>query len=315
MLDPSDEKAMPRGRLSRGERVGLALLGLFSIAVGLIALGKAFATTLHFFGEQATSREEAVAGQALRTALWAMATPLCAWIVLRRRSRAWLGAAVWLGLLAWCASSPWPPSPTNGFDVDHPIWLSSFLPLWSLVGAGFAVAMYAALKSNRRSAVVVTINLSVTAVALLATSHVNLVRHADAERSVPLAEGAAELRALRADRLWASLPRGVARSSREASAARAVWGDRFPTWKSVRLGTAEDRELFRNAVVVAEETEWRLIATSCFESSWEANFVKSLPVGNATLRINVASYTQGVNVFAEIADTRPTPRPGKCWEP
>ena len=312
--EPPASDSGPGGtpRLSGGQRFLLAQLVLLSMAVAVAALRKAFVSTLALFGDQPTVREEAIAGQALRIALWAIATPMCAWIVLRRGRQALLAAAAWLGLLAWASWWWWPTPPTDGFDTGRPLWLSSFLLVWSLVAAGLGIGLYAALRTRRLPLTVVAFGVVAATIALGAASHVNLLRHANDERPVSLPEGAAELDALAADPLWAALP-GVRRESNEHAAARSLWGERLTTWKRLQLGKAVDRDLFRDAVAVAESAGWRLVTTSCFEGSWDAHLVKSFTVGQGKLRIAVASYLDGVSVFAEITDTRPGGTPGKCW--
>lgn len=289
------------------------LLALLALAVTLVALGKAFESSLTLFGDRVTARETAIAGQALRVALWAIATPLCAVAVLRRSRAAWLGAAVWLGLLALSAWWRWPPAPTSELDADNPLWHSSFLILWALVVAGLVAGLYAGLRSRRRSVVAISIGLAAATVALGGASHVNLTRHANEERPVPLAEGRAELAALTSDPFWAALPKVAPSYEREQGAARAVWGDRLTTHRFVRLGTVEDRRLFRDVVAAAESTGWTLDKTHCIGTAWDATFVKSLPVGSATLWINVASYTDGVDVSARVEDSRVSGNRVKCW--
>jgi hypothetical protein len=316
----STEPQLPDGddrpRLSGRERLSLAALTLLSVAAVLISLGTAFATTITLFGEQATARQTAIAGHALRAALWALVTPFVGWRVLRRGSRSWIGVAIWLGLLGWCSWWWWPTPPTGVFDNNSPVWHSAAgAVLWTLVAAGLAGGLYAALRSNRSFITKAAAGVAILTVALGAVSYLHLNRRAAAERPVPLAQGVVELAALRADPLWAALPHPAQTTARgEHEASRTLWGERTTTSMWRYLGDRYDPVLFRETVAVAEANGWRLVGTMCGQYSWEANFDKSLDVGAARLRISIASYTKAVGVFAQISETTVAGGPGKCWE-
>jgi len=78
MAATTSDPITERRRMTRRERLGFVLVIVVSLIVALAGLGKAFAATLSFFGEQPTARDNAIASQSLRIALWAIATPVCA---------------------------------------------------------------------------------------------------------------------------------------------------------------------------------------------------------------------------------------------
>src|SRR4051794_1916566 len=113
-----------RRRLTTRDRWRLTALTALSIVVVFAGLATAVFTTLHFFGEQPTAREQSISDQAVLVAVWAAATPLLVWWFLRR-SRAWPVAAIlWLALLRATRPWFWPTRPLSVFDMAAPIWWS-----------------------------------------------------------------------------------------------------------------------------------------------------------------------------------------------
>jgi hypothetical protein len=158
----------------------LVVLSVLAVAAAGAAFFSAFGATLTFFGEQPSARESAIAGQAARTLLWAVATPFCGRAVLRRGREAVLGAVIWLGLFVACTPWWWPGPPGDDLDVVQPLWHSSLMA-WSLVAAGLAVGLFAAWRDLRPRVRAVAVAVAVGVVVLSAASYINLEHHADAE--------------------------------------------------------------------------------------------------------------------------------------
>ena len=302
-----------RRRLSRGERFVLVFITLFAIGVGLLGLLHALAESITLFGEQATPRAHALAGQSLRIALWALLTPFCVWGLLRGGRRAVAAAFVWLGLLVATTPWAWPPRPITVLDTDKPLWLSASVLLWILAAAVVGTGIYSARRLGRASLMAIAIVVTLGVAGLGAASGARLTRRSNDERPKILPEGRTELAALRRDPLWSSFPPGIRRVDHEFSASRAPSGERLPTNKSVDLGVRPDYELFKRVVAFAEAAGWTFVRSNCYPHEWDATLDKATEVGNADLRISVASYLHGVSVVATIGPTIPFGKPAECW--
>jgi hypothetical protein len=278
------------------------------------ALRSALSASWELFGEQTTSRDRTIAGQALRTALWALVTPFCALAILRRSRGARASAFIWFALLAGCTWWLWPARPTGPFDIEEPLWHSTDATyLWLLVAAGLAVGLYAGWRSRHLFAKIAAAILIIATVGLGAWSNTRMVEQARGERPTRLAEGVTELAVLQSDPLWRALPTKAGTTDTSRPASLAPWGERLSTWKQRRIGTREDHTLFRDSVAIAENNGWRLVTTSCIKDYWTAELEKSLSIGPAHLRISVASWTFGVSVFAEVSHAPGAGQLGKCW--
>jgi hypothetical protein len=309
------EKMHPR-RLSRRERAGLAALAALTVPAVLGALKAAFFAALTFEGEP-SSRDSSIANHALRAVLWAIVTPFAAWLLLRHARLAWFGVVAWFGLLIWSAWWWWPTPPTDIFDTEVPVWHSSTgIILWLLAAAGLTIGVYVSLQSRQMRLTRMAIGLVIATVSLGVWSAVRLDQHARAEVPAPLSQGTVELTTLRADPFWAALPRSPRTTAHgENPATLTVSGERTPTVVWRYLGDRYDAGLFLTLVAAAESNGWQLRGTSCYEhDSWDAVFSKSFTVGNARMRIAVATYLRGVGVDAEIAAIGYPGKPGKCWE-
>lgn len=301
-------------RLSRGERIALAGLCVLALATMAVAMLKGLAGSF-----EPSVRDTGVANQSGWIFFLALTTPFSAWAVLRGGRKRWVGIVAWSGLLISCSWWWWPGPPEDVFDREQPLWYGSQARIpWLLVAAGLAIGLYAALKSRQRFAVIGAALFTVIAVAGAAASYVNLAKHADAERSVPLPGGARELTALKADPLWTSLPDAEVIGSREGGVSRAAWGERIPTYVGRTLDTAQDNDLFVDIVAVAESNGWKLISSMCLENDyWWATLRKTLSVGPAHLDIRTSLWEE-VIVDGNVSKPPPLPPlPGtslRCWE-
>ena len=170
-------------RLTTRDRWILAGLTVLAVAAALSAAWYGFWAGATFFGEQPTARENAVAGQAGRTVLWAVATPGCYWAVLRGGRDALAGAAVWLVLvvaLTWWVPLPAPADTWDG--VWEPLWSSSFgvLP-WCLAGAGLAVGLVGAFRDGRTAVRAGAVAVAVAVATMGVASYAHLQREARAQ--------------------------------------------------------------------------------------------------------------------------------------
>jgi hypothetical protein len=142
----------PAPRLSRRERQVLVAVVALALAATAIAWVLSTVATTSFFGGGPSPREEAVAAHDVRAAVWALATPLCAWIVLRRDRWAFAGAATWIVLLAVAAPWWWPDAPQHAVDTERPVWQhGTGFVLWALVAAFAAVAVWCAWRQGSRA--------------------------------------------------------------------------------------------------------------------------------------------------------------------
>lgn len=306
-------------RLTRRDRWALAALTLLSVASILVAAGTAAMTTLTFFGDVPTGRQEAIADHAGRAVLWSLVTPLCGWVLLRRSRRAWFLVGGWLGLLAWCSWWWWPTPPTGWGDTDQPLWHTKpGVVGWLLAAAGLVLGLRLAWRTPDCRARLVAMVVAVAVVAGAAWSYQRLDQHADAERPVPLPEGRAELATVRADPIWGALPAVGDTAVGQYSAERTAWGERTSTGMWRRLVTPDDRDVFRRSVAAAEASGWRLLETSCYEGIWKARFLKALQIGPARLLVELTTPTHvyiGVSVDQALPAQAREGRQGRCWEP
>jgi hypothetical protein len=315
-LNPLDtgraRSAETEPRLPRRDRFILAGVTLLALVAAAFAFLAVVSATLTFFGEQPTPREQAVGAQSSWVLLWALATPFCCWSLLRRGRKAVVGITLWLILLVLCRVWWWPSPPGDDFEKQiQPIW-RGLIP-WALVAACLVVGLTAAW---RTLALKVRATAAASVIAILALSGVaygHLQQRARDEEPTPLAEGRRELAVLRQDPIWDALPASSTTRIREHPAELSDWGEKFTTWRSVTLGTSLDMALFQRAVVSAESSGWILHGSFCGDGSADGTFTKTLPAGPAYIRISVASYSQGVNVFAELAPAPGPPHPRRCW--
>ncbi len=305
-------------RLSSRDRWIVAGITLLALAAAASASISALAATVKFFGEQPSARESAVGNQSGWVLLWSLATPFCCWAVLRGGRRAATGVLVWIVLLALCRMWWWPSAPTNDFEKQvQPLWQNQFgvFP-WLLLGSSLAVGVTAARRNPLPAVRLRATGLAIGIVAIAAVSYVNVLRHAHEEEPTPLAEGMVELEEVRQDPLWEALPTESITRTDEHPAELSDWGQKFTTWRKVTLGSSMDLALFEQAVSAAESSGWTLHDSFCpGTGTAHATFTKTLSPGPAYLRISMASYLEGVDVFMNL-----TPAPGppnsnvqRCW--
>lgn len=306
-------------RLSSRDRWIVAGITLIALAAAASAFISALAATLSFSGEQPSPRERSVAIQSGWVFLWSLATPFCCWAVLRGGRKAATGVVAWVVLLALCRLWWWPGAPTNDFEKQvEPLWQNQYGAFpWFLLGSSLVVGVIAAWRNPVQAVRVRAVGLAIAIVCIAAVSYVNVLRHAHAEEPTPLAEGTTELRELRQDPLWKALPAESVTRTDEHAAVLSDWGEKFTTWRKVTLGSSMDLALFEEAVAAAESSGWTLHDSFCADSgSAGATFTKTLQPGPAYLRISMASYLKGVDVYMNL-----TPAPGlpnsavqRCWQ-
>ena len=302
-------------RLSSRDRWIVAGITILALAAAATAALSALEATLRFFGEQPTPRESAVGRQSSLVFLWALVTPFYSWAVLRGGRRAALGVVVWLVLLVLCRWWWWPGPPSDGFEKQiQPLWQSRLgvLP-WALVAASLVVGLIAAWRNQARQTRLVVIGVVAGIVMIAGLSYANLLRHAQDEEPTPLAEGAGELEALRADPLWNALPAESITRTDEQAAVLSDWGEKFTTWRRVTLGTTQNMALFEEAVAAAESSGWTLHGSFCTDGSAYGTFTKIFPQGPAYLRITMASYLHGVAVYMNLTPAPGPASPDRCW--
>lgn len=181
-------------RLSRRDRVAVGGIAVLAFVAAAAALVYGVFTSIELFGEQATPRESSVADQAGLVMLWAVATPVCCWAVLRGERLGAPGVAAWLVLLGLCRWWWWPGPPEDAFDeLTVPLWWSELgIPAWVLVGASLVVGLVAARRRGR-SVWWGAVALTLAIVAGAAAAIVRLGSHARAEAPAALAEWPREL--------------------------------------------------------------------------------------------------------------------------
>lgn len=303
-------------RLSSRDRWIVAGITILALVAAISAALSAFEATLHFFGEQPTPRESAVGEQSLLVVLWTLATPFCSWAVLRGGRKATMGVLVWLVLLVLTRWWWWPDPPSDGFEkLIQPLWQNRLgvLP-WALVAASLVVGLIAAWRNQARQTRLIVIGVVAGILAIAGLSYANLLRHAQDEEPTPLAEGAVELEALRADPLWNALPAESITRTDEHAAVLSDWGEKFTTWREVTLGTTQNMALFEQAVAAAESSGWTLHGSFCTDGSPYGTFTKIFPQGPAHVRISMASYLHGVNVFMDLTPAPGLASPDRCWD-
>lgn len=318
--------AAEKPRLSYRDRWILVAITFMSFAAAAAAFLSALEASLAFFGEQPTARENAVADKSMLVFLWAVVTPPCCWAVLRGGRRGAAGVLGWLLLAASCQWWWWPGPPADGFDRQvRPVWAGPWaVAPWALVGASLLVGTFAAWRSGRWVARVAGLIVATGVLAGAALSYNHLLEQARAELPSPIASKSHELDALRNDPIWAALPDASITDEGESPATVELSGEEFPTWKKVTLGTTQDLALFESAVSAADSTSWTLSSSTCSEHLIEASFAKTLSSGRpATLRISMASYQEGVELFSMLGgpDVLSSPMPtigsvgvDRCWE-
>lgn len=273
-------------------------------------------STFQLFGEEPSPRESAVGVQSAWAVLWALATPFCCWAVLRGGRKALTGVMVWLVLLGLCRWWWWPNPPRNDLEkLAQPLW-QNYLGVfpWALVAAALTVGVVAARRSPARTIRQASIALTIGITVLAGVSFINGLRHAQDEEPTPLAEGSTELEALKGDAFWAALPDESITQTDEHAAALSDWGEKFPTWRMVTLGSSQDMPLFERAVSAAESSGWRLHGAICGVDSATVSFSKSFAQGPAYVRISLAPYIQGVGVFMSMTRPPGLADPERCWE-
>jgi hypothetical protein len=172
----------PAPRLDRRERavlVGVAVLALGATGIAWV-LGTVASTS--FFTGGPSAREAAVAAHDVRAAGWALATPVCAWIVLRRDRWSFAAVATWLVLLGVAAPWWWPGAPQHAVDTEQPVWAhGAGFVLWALVAAFAGVVTWVARRQGSRAlrgaATVLALIVLVGGVAV----RVQLADHADGD--------------------------------------------------------------------------------------------------------------------------------------
>ena len=312
--DPQTAETKPR--LSRRDRRTVLGISFLALAAAGSALLSMLASIFHLFGDEPSPREIAVAGQSAWVALWALATPFCCWAVLRGGRKALAGATAWLVLLGFCRWWWWPSPPRNDLEkLVQPLW-GNFLGIlpWALVAASLTVGVVAARRSPARNIRQASIALTIGIVLLAGVSFINVLGHAQDEEPTPLAEGSAELAALKGDAFWTALPGESITLTDEHAAALSDWGEKFPTWKRATLGNTQDTTLFERAISAAESSGWMLHNAICGADSAAVTFTKSFPQGPAYVRIALAPYIQGVEVFMSMARPLSLADPERCWE-
>jgi len=304
-------------RLSRNERLFMGLV----IGLALAAVAAAMLSSLSFGSP--SLRDESLESHSGRVILWALATPFCAWAVLRGGRRGGIAVVVWLGMLAWCSPWWWPPRPIDIFDTGQPVWYGAGRSFpWALAITGLGVGVFAAWRAQRWPGLIGAgiVALVLTGVGIL--SYMNLERHAQPEEdgSAPSAGGVAELRTLKQDPLWASLPQAEIRDRDEHALAAADFDEGNPTSLTVTLGDSHNIALFRRATAAAEKASWTLRWSLCSDTGSPADafikgyFGKMLATGPALLRIETAPDIAGVELFAKMSDSSRFPPPDRCWE-
>jgi hypothetical protein len=310
--------ASSKPRLSSRDRWLVAGVSLLALSAAGSAFISALAATLKFFGEQPSARESAVGNQSGLVFLWAVATPFCSWAVLRGGRKAARGVAIWLVLLGLCRLWWWPNPPTDDFEKQvQPLWQNQYgvLP-WALLVVSLALGLLVAWRRSDRSTRHRAVGLVVAILGFAVVSYVNIHRHSRAEEPTPLAEGTTELVALRQDPLWGALPGDLVTRTDEHAAVLSDWGEKFTTWRKVTLGTSSDPALFEGAIAAAESSGWVLQRSFCTDGSADGTFTKTLSPGPAYMRISMASYIDGIDVFMNLtpAPGRPDANPQRCWE-
>jgi len=305
-------------RLSRNERLFVGLV----IALALAAVAAAMLSSLSFGSP--SLRDESLAGQSGKVILWALATPFCAWAVLRGGRRGGIAVVVWLGMLAWCSPWWWPARSIDIFDRGQPIWYGAGRSFpWALAISGLGVGVFAAWRARRWPGLIGAGIVAAILTGVGVMSYMNLERHARPEEAgtAPSAEGVAELRTLKRDLLWASLPQAEVRDRDEHALAAADIGEGNPTSVTVRLGDSHNIALFRRAAAAAEKASWTLRWSSCSDSTGgpsdaiiKGYFGKMLATGPAILRIETAPDIAGVELFAEMSDSSRSSTRDRCWE-
>lgn len=313
-----EEPRAVKPRLTSRDRWIVAGITVLALAAAGSAFISALSATLKFFGEQPTARESAVGGQSGWVLLWALATPFCCWAVLRGGKKAAPGLVVWLVLLMLCRIWWWPGPPSDDIEKQaQPLWQNQYgVAPWLLLVASIAIGILAVRRNPDPTARLRGVFVAAAIVIFAALSFVNITRHAQAEEPTPLAEGTTELEALRNDPLWDALPTGSITRTDEHAAVLSDWGEKFPTWRKVTLGTSLDQALFERAVSAAEASGWTLHDSFCTDTGSDGTFTKTLPPGPAYLDISMATYLSGVDVFMNLtpAPGPPAQAPQRCWE-
>jgi hypothetical protein len=173
----------PAARLRRRERQVLVAVVVLALAAAGIAWVLGTVARTSFFGGGPSAREAAVAGHDVRAAVWAIATPVCAWAVLRRDRWSFAGVAMWLTLLAVAAPWWWPGTPQHAIDTERPVWEhGAGFALWTLVAVFAGVVAWCARRQPNRAvrgmATLLVLGLLVGGVAV----RVQLAARADSDR-------------------------------------------------------------------------------------------------------------------------------------
>ena len=314
----------PDGTLDSDEVLGLperdqTVLIAFGV-LALLVLARAAPAivdaNLFFFGEYPSDREEALGDKSYMVILWAAASVVWAWTLLRGRAEALVVAVLWVFLFLLCEPWWWPPAPSDSLDAENvPVWygLWSIFP-WALVAAALGTAILAALRSRQQALVLGTVILSVAVAAVGGWSYLNLEQHARAERLVTTSEARAEFDALSADPLWAALPAAPRQNEIEDTGYTDHDGVEYPTMRMMHIGTTGDFALFQQVISTALSTGWTVHASLCQEGLTEATFTKELGVGTGTLRVAMASYDPGIAVYATVQAPATVPQPIFCWQ-
>jgi hypothetical protein len=308
-VDPGGQP--PPERAGRGPEVALLIVALAVVTVAVASV-HAIGVGFDLSYEPRTSRVEAISGRSGRVAVWAVATPACAWVVAQARHVRLVGLAAWVALLVWCGWWWVPPAPTGTGDTDMVLWHSAWgLPAWALTATVLGVVVDAARRTGRYwEAAGYAFAVLVAGVAIWSVVRVG-ARVEDSMALTTLPDADAELAALAADPLWDALHAGTARHA--TGAYETPWGERHATSMSRTLPGDDTEAVFvAAAAAAAEDAGWLLIGTFCSDDRWDAEYVKQLPTGPASLQISRAPWQDGVDVTMVATDPFRSGE-GPCW--
>lgn len=300
------------------DRDRLILVGLSVLALAVMAMAAwtILGATVHFWGDQPTGRENALAARSAWVIAWAFFTPFFAWSMLRGRTEAIWAAGLWVLLFLFCTPWWWPPAPSDAFDaIQDPVWYGgmSVLP-WTLLAAGLGTGILATWRSGQQALFIGALIVSIGIATVGGVSYLNLRQHAQDEQPEVTAEADAELTALAADPLWAALPAVERSDETEIPSFTDHDGTELPSMKMMTLGSVGDITLFRQVVSAAGSAGWTLHRSFCTDTTIEGTFTKDLSAGSATLRLTMASYISGVRVHASVSPASGVAEPIRCWE-